>query len=53
MREVMIIGASGHGKVAADIIEKSGDRVAGYLDDNEELGNAFLAIRFSAKWTDI
>lgn len=42
MREVMIIGASGHGKVAADIIEKSGDRVAGYLDDNEELGNAFF-----------
>ncbi len=32
--EVMIIGASGHGKVIADIIHKSGDKVCGYLDDD-------------------
>ncbi len=32
--EVIIIGASGHGKVIADIIEKSGDKVFGFLDDN-------------------
>ncbi len=34
MTEVVIIGAGGHGKVIADIIEKSGDRVVGFLDDN-------------------
>lgn len=33
-KEVVIIGASGHGKVIADIIEKSGDRVFGFLDDD-------------------
>lgn len=33
-REVIIIGAGGHGKVIADIIEKSNDKVFGFLDDN-------------------
>lgn len=32
-KEVIIIGAGGHGKVIADIINKSGDRVIGFLDD--------------------
>ncbi len=32
-KEVIIIGAGGHGKVIADIIEKRGDRVFGFLDD--------------------
>lgn len=32
-KEVVIIGAGGHGKVIADIIEKSGDKVLGFLDD--------------------
>lgn len=32
--QVVIIGASGHGKVVADIIQKSGDTVVGFLDDN-------------------
>ena len=32
-KEVIIIGAGGHGKVIADIIEKSGDKVFGFLDD--------------------
>lgn len=31
---VIIIGASGHAKVIADIIEKSADKVVGFLDDN-------------------
>lgn len=44
MKEVIIIGAGGHGKVAADIIEKSGDRVVGYLDDNEALGSTFFKL---------
>lgn len=34
MKQVVIIGASGHGKVVADIIEKSGNIVRGFLDDN-------------------
>ena len=33
-KKVVIIGAGGHAKVIADIIEKSGDIVYGFLDDN-------------------
>lgn len=36
-RNVIIIGASGHGKVIADIILSSGDNVVGFLDDNPEV----------------
>ena len=32
-KEVIVIGSGGHGKVIADIIEKSGDKVCGFLDD--------------------
>lgn len=32
-KSVIVIGASGHGKVIADIIIKSGDHVRGFLDD--------------------
>lgn len=39
--KVVIIGASGHGKVIADIILKSGDLVVGFLDDNSDLGAEF------------
>lgn len=41
-RKVVIIGASGHGKVVADIIQKSGDRVVGFLDDNPSIGKKFV-----------
>ena len=41
MKEVIIVGASGHGKVVADIVMKSGDKVIGFLDDNPEIGNLF------------
>lgn len=34
MNSVVIIGASGHGKVIADIVFKSGDKVVGFLDDS-------------------
>lgn len=34
---VIVIGASGHGKVAADIVRSSGDTLLGFLDDNELL----------------
>ena len=32
--QVIVIGASGHGKVAADIVRSSGDTLPGFLDDN-------------------
>lgn len=41
-RKVIIIGASGHGKVIADIIRANGDEVLGFLDDDrskETLGS--------------
>lgn len=42
MKKVIIIGASGHGKVIADIVEKSGDVVEGFLDDDVSLGQTFM-----------
>ena len=35
--KVIVIGASGHGKVVADIVRRSGDTLLGFLDDNEAL----------------
>lgn len=35
-KDVIIIGAGGHAKVIADIIEKSDDNLVGFLDDNPE-----------------
>lgn len=35
--QVIVIGASGHGKVVADIVRRSGDTLLGFLDDNETL----------------
>lgn len=37
-KNVVIIGAGGHAKVIADIIQKSGDVIFGLLDDNLEEG---------------
>ncbi|MBE6924104.1 MAG: acetyltransferase [Ruminococcaceae bacterium] len=36
-KKVVIIGASGHGKVIADIIQCCGDVVLGFLDDSSDL----------------
>ena len=33
-KEVIVIGASGHGRVIADIIKRSGNKVFGFLDDD-------------------
>ena len=35
-RNVIIVGAGGHGKVLADLVEASGGQVLGFLDDNPE-----------------
>lgn len=49
MKSVIIIGASGHGKVVADIIQKSGDKVYGFLDDNIKLKDNFLGFPILGK----
>lgn len=36
MKDVIVIGAGGHGKVVADIVGRSGNRVLGFLDDNPQ-----------------
>lgn len=41
-KNVIIVGASGHGKVIADIVQKSGDTVLGFLDDNPVPTNTFI-----------
>ena len=33
MHDVIVIGAGGHGRVVADAVIKSGDRILGFLDD--------------------
>ncbi|MCR5665476.1 MAG: acetyltransferase [Eubacterium sp.] len=50
--QVVIIGASGHGKVIADIIEKSGDKVAGFLDDALNEDDIFCGYRVLGKVPD-
>ena len=41
-KNVIIIGAGGHGKVISDIIIKSGDKLIGFLDDNVEIGTKII-----------
>lgn len=41
---VVIIGASGHGKVVADIVNECGDQVLGFLDDSPKLDKTFIGI---------
>lgn len=42
MQNVIILGAGGHAKVIADIIQKSGDSVYGFLDDNIDIGTHII-----------
>ena len=51
--KVVIIGASGHGKVVADIIIKSGDEVIGFLDDNPNIGNSFAGFPMLGKVSNL
>lgn len=46
MKSVVIIGASGYGKVVADIVQKSGDKVFGFLDDNVTLAGQLVGFTF-------
>lgn len=51
-KEVVIVGASGHGKVVADIIRTSGDSIVGFLDDNPEIPERFMGFPVLEKWID-
>ena len=44
MREVVILGASGHAHVIADIIGACGDKVVAFLDDNPDAADRSGAI---------
>ena len=41
-QSIVIIGASGHGKVVADIVLENDDQVLGFLDDNTNLSEKFV-----------
>lgn len=54
-KSVIIIGASGHGKVVADIVLRSGDQVLGFLDDNRAVGESHVGFPILGKtevWRD-
>lgn len=40
--KVIIIGASGYGKVVADVVIQAGDQVIGFLDDNTDISDTFV-----------
>lgn len=50
--KVIVIGASGHGKVIADIVLKSGDTLLGFLDDSESLPPEIIGIPVLGKVAD-
>lgn len=53
-KEVIVIGASGHGRVIADIIKNSGDKVFGLLDDDTSkqgvLGKVDECVKYKDKY---
>lgn len=52
-KEVIIIGASGHGKVIADIIQLNGNIVKGFLDDDDNLeGESIIGFPVLGKTDD-
>ena len=52
-KNVIIIGARGHGKVIADIIIKSGDSLMGFLDDDPSIGNEIIGYPILGKVEDL
>ena len=40
-KNVIIIGAGGHGKVVADTVLSSGNNIVGFLDDDPNIGESF------------
>lgn len=52
MAKVVIIGASGHAKVIADVILKYGDELFGFLDDNTELPDTIIGYPYLGTTSD-
>jgi len=54
MDAIVIVGASGHGKVLADIVEQAGQyRIAGFLDRNRPAGTEFFGLRVLGAEADL
>lgn len=51
-KKVIIIGASGHGKVIADIVKKSGDDFVGFLDDDLSKPGVIGTVAECVKYND-
>lgn len=52
-REVIIIGAGGHGRVIADTVKAAGDTALGFLDDNPAGSNSIVgAVNDCVKFKD-
>lgn len=51
-KKVIIIGAGGHAKSIANIIQLSGDEVFGFLDDNVNIGTEILDSKVIGKIED-
>ncbi len=50
--KIMIIGASGHGKVIADIVRRNGDILCGFLDDDLEKPGVVGPVSDCVKYPD-
>lgn len=51
-KSVIVIGASGHGKVVADIVLRAGDQVLGFLDDHRNPGDSHAGFPILGKAAD-
>lgn len=51
-KKVIILGASGHGKVIADIVIKSEDKLVGFLDDGIEKNTEVIGYKVLGKISD-
>lgn len=51
-KDVIIIGAGGHGKVISDIVRTSGDNFVGFLDDSTEGSNIIGTVSACVELTD-
>ena len=52
-KNVIIIGAGGHGKVLANLISLCNDTVIGYLDDTKSIGSKVFGYSILGKFDDI
>ena len=51
-KDIIIIGASGHGRVVADIVRRTGDNIYGFLDDDLSKPNVIGKIDDCRKFLD-